>query len=306
LAQSPLNPTQDAFFSYNTGCLEILELLHQQEVLSVVAQIDPARVEEELVREERDRWPGWESSSPTIPESYYQRLAREWELCRVVMVNSLWSKAALIRQGVPEAKLIVVPLAFESPIPQTETAVIPGKQLKVLWLGTVNLRKGFPYFLEAARLLQAFPVKFTVAGPVSVTREVTNSAPRNVKFLGGVSRELVPQIYEQAQVYVLPTISDGFALTQLEAMHYGLPVITTPHCGAVVRDGVDGFIVPVRQPEKIAEKLMWLAEHPHSLHEMSRQAKARARDFSLRNFAHILFSELDRIAKASLSTEPRV
>lgn len=79
------------FFGSNTGCLETLKWLRGEGVFSVVDQIDPARVEDDIVRAERERWPGWETNHARIPDAYFERLAGEWELASRVLVNSSWS-----------------------------------------------------------------------------------------------------------------------------------------------------------------------------------------------------------------------
>ena len=74
-------------------------------------------------------------------------------------------------------------------------------------------------------------------------------------FLGTVTRQAVGNLYRRSDLFVLATISDGFALTQIEAMSYGLPVIATPNCGPVVTPGVDGLIVPAYDGAALAEAI---------------------------------------------------
>jgi glycosyltransferase involved in cell wall biosynthesis len=100
----------------------------------------------------------------------------------------------------------------------------------------------------------------------------------------------VREFYREADVFVLPTISDGFALTQLEAMAHGLPVITTPNCGEVVRDGVDGFLIPARDSAALAKALTTLAEDPERLEAM--------RDSALENLARFNLDALDQNLRA--------
>lgn len=290
LDQRSVHPDRDAFFGYNTGCLEVFEHLRDRGVLCVVDQIDPARVEEALVREERERWPEWEASAPAIPEAYWQRLQTEWALADRVVVNSDWSRTALEQQGVPRDKLAIVPLAYEPPdiVPPRVRSESGGRPLLVLWLGTVSLRKGIPYLLEAARLVLNENVKFVVAGPVLISPTIVGSAPRNVEFTGRITRSALTHIYAEADVFVLPTISDGFAITQLEAMAHGLPVVTTPNCGEVVTNGVDGFVVAPRDVTQLAAAIGCLANDRELVETMSAHAVRRARDFSLSRIATLI------------------
>ncbi len=286
LQQQPPNPATTAFFGYNTGCLETLQSLGERGLLTVVDQIDPARVEEEIVREEAKRWPDWETLPGRVPEVYWERLAAEWHAATFVVVNSAWSQAALVRQGVPKSKIAVVPLAYEPSAGVVAARERLAGPLTVLWLGSVTLRKGIPYLIEAAKALPT--VAFIVAGPIHIAPEAVNSAPPNVKFVGRVTRDQAAGFYRQADVFVLPTLSDGFAITQLEAMAHGLPVVATPHCGEVISAGEDGLIVPAGDSAALAAAIAQLDGDRRLLNEMSRQALLTARRFSLRHYAQNL------------------
>ena len=284
LAKQQFNPAVDAFFGFNTGCLETLQLMRERGVLTIVDQIDPARIEEELVAEEIRKWPGWQEAPGRIPAAYFDRLSAEWDAASLVVVNSEWAKAALIRQGVPSGKLLTVPVAYE--VSDAMVAKPAGKPVKsgpltVLWIGTVNLRKGIQYLIGAARLLERTSIRFVVAGPLDISREAVASAPGNVSFLGRLTRDQTGEYYRRADIFVLPTISDGFAITQVEAMARGLPVITTRNCGQVVTQGIDGLLVDAGDETGLAEAIARLDADRELLHEMSRQASVKARTFHL-------------------------
>jgi glycosyltransferase involved in cell wall biosynthesis len=192
---------------------------------------------------------------------------------------------------VPKKKIIIVPLAYEGPQAQSKP-INRSSRLSVLWLGTVGLRKGIHYLFEAARLLQGENVSFTVAGPIGITADAVASAPSNVTFLGRVTRDRLSEVYGAADVFVFPTLSDGFGITQLEAMAHGLPVIATPRCGEVVVDGYNGFIVPAADGHALADAILKLERDRALLAEMSRQALRRAGDFSLEAYRTRLYDGL--------------
>jgi glycosyltransferase involved in cell wall biosynthesis len=252
--------------------------------------MDPARYEVDLVKTEEKRWTGWARRSVQVPESYYQRREAEWATADLVMVNSEWSRQALMKQGVPVSKLAVVPLAYElekakgdSRKAKVEMNLPFGRSrpLRVLFLGQVILRKGIQYLIEAARLLDKEPIQFDVVGSIRISDEAVASAPANMTFHGPVCRERTEQFYQSADLFVLPTLSDGFALTQLEAMARGLPVIATPNCGEVVSDGVDGLIVPASESNALAEALQLLLQDPGKLRAMSDATASKLEQFSL-------------------------
>ena len=276
-------PSREAVFAYSTGAFELLSEAAARGVPSVVDQIDLAQADEAAIREEMDRWPGWAEHEGRVPSAYWDRLRAEWQCATAVLVNSEWSKHAVLSAGVPENRVLVVPLAYE---PEEADArrlddVGSGGALRVLWLGQVNLRKGFPYFVEAARLTRNHHIQFTVAGPSRLTALALKDLPPNIRVLGPVSRVKAFSLYKTNDVLVLPTLSDGFALTQLEAMTYGLPVVATDRCGDVVIDGQNGFRVGVRDPEAIAAALTRLESDRVELRRMSHAALSRAAEFTL-------------------------
>ena len=144
--------------------------------------------------------------------------------------------------------------------------------LRVLFLGQVILRKGIQYLIEVARLLRGEKIHFDIVGPIGNSEEAVKSAPLNMSFHGPISRDKAPECFGNA---------DLFALTQLEAMAYGLPVITTPNCGQVVTDGVYGMIVPTRDAVALAGAIRSLIKDPVRLQAMSLATRAKVSQFSL-------------------------
>ena len=287
-----LDPKRDVYFGFNTNCLETLGPLKEQGILTVVDQTDPARVEEEMILEEARRWAGWEKIPGRLPEAYWQRLQAEWDLADIILVNSEWSSDALVKQGVEAKRIIIVPLAIDLPPKPMHQPVNPAGRLKVIWLGSVILRKGIQYLVEAARLLERENIEFLLAGPVGISPQVVANFPANMKMLGRVTRDQLTEVYQQGHVFVLPTVSDGFAITQLEAMAHGLPVVTTSNCGRVVTDGLDGLIVPARDSVALAAALARLNADRKLLLAMSRHALETIQQYDLRSNGKLMESEV--------------
>lgn len=303
LARLDLDPAVDCFFGFNSNCLETLEMLKSRGVFTVLDQVDPALVEEDLVIEEAERWPGWEGIPGRTSQDYWDRIKAEWSLTDVVLVNSDWSRQALVQQGVPVEKIIVVPLALDLHRDRLPPPINPRGNLKVIWLGSVILRKGIQYLVEAARKLERTGIEFLLAGRIGISEEALRTFPGNIKVLGRVTRDQLSVFYRQAHVFVLPTISDGFAVTQLEAMAHGLPVITTPNCGRVVTHGVDGMIVPARDSQALAEALASLDADRSLLQEMSVNALQTIHRFDLPSNARLIQNEVIRLRANGLSTD---
>lgn len=282
------------FFGYDTGALETMEWLRERDVTCVLDQMDPSRLEVEMMRKEEKQWPCWVSHSVEVPEEYFRRREQEWALANLVVVNSEFCRRALIQQGVPSEKLAVIPLCYEtensSPTVNCAPKLSRPRPLKILFLGQVILRKGIQYLMEAAKLLQNEPVHFDVVGPIGISDDAVKSAPPNMRFHGRASRDQTGAWYQQSDVFVLPTLSDGFAVTQIEAMAHGLPVIATPNCGEVVADGVDGFIVPPRDVKMLAQAINRYLTEPDLLLAHRVEALRKSKQFKLEQLTVRLLS----------------
>ncbi len=283
--------SQSVFFSYDTGALEAMEFCRERGVRCILNQMDPNRVEVDMVREEEKRWPGWGLQPLEVPEEYFRRREKEWALADSIVVNSDFCRQALIKQGVPAEKLSIVPLCFENTAAgqnassDSKNSNSPQSPLRVLFLGQVILRKGIQYLIQAAKLLENEPIQFDVVGPIGVSDAAVASAPRNIAFHGRATRDQTAGWYHQSDVFVLPTLSDGFAITQLEAMSYGLPVVATPCCGAIVSDEMDGFIVPPRDANALAKTFQRYLKEPELLRQQRNAALQKIKQFTLNHLA---------------------
>jgi len=111
---------------------------------------------------------------------------------------------------------------------------------------------------DAIKILKSEPVDFTFAGPIGVKIPDDISGMSNVRFLGPVDKVSAEQLYRESDIFLFPTLSDGFGLTQLEALGHGLPVIASKNCGQVVEGRDNGLVLPEVSPEAIAEAIMEL------------------------------------------------
>lgn len=262
------HPAQRILFSYSYASRSIFHLARQRGWHCVLGQIDPGPAEEELVSAEHRRYPQLRSNWQPAPPTYWQQWADELALADQIVVNSRWSWSCLQQQGVPTTKLRLIPLVYESHAePQPHPSVVPSPPsglFQLLFLGTIGLRKGIARLLEAMRFLELEPVQLTLAGPSELDPEAWVTAP-NIRWLGPVPRSQVAPLYREAHAMILPTLSDGFAITQLEALAHGCPVIASSFCGEVVSPGVNGWLLSSLEPEAIAASILEAMDTFHLL-----------------------------------------
>lgn len=253
-------------FAYSYAARDIFRWAKQRGWRTVLGQIDPGPEEERIVAAEHQRYQNLKSAWQPAPDEYWAAWREELALADRVIVNSEWSRECLRREGCPAEKLEVVPLAYVAASshggPQAGHAKPTGEPLRILFLGQINLRKGIGRLLDAMRLLRDEPFELTLAGPSEIDPSAWADLP-NVHWIGPVARSRVSQVYRSADVFILPTLSDGFALTQLEAQAHGLPVIASPHCGVVVVPGVNGWILPDTTVVTICQVLRGVRAQPN-------------------------------------------
>ncbi|MFO1066393.1 MAG: glycosyltransferase family 4 protein [Pirellulales bacterium] len=207
------------------------------------------------------------------------------------MVNSPWTLQLIANEGIPTENFKVVPLASErAPVGKTKPTVESfslSRPLRVLFLGQAIVRKGIHVLMDTARQLEGKPISFEVVGPIGVD---TSGAPNNMKWHGALPRQIAHTWFDKADVFVLPTLSDGFALTQLESLAHGLPVIATPNCGEVVEPGHTGWIIPPSDSYALAKTLCAILAKPSQLSEQSANCARRLEHFSLEKLQDRLLS----------------
>jgi glycosyltransferase involved in cell wall biosynthesis len=137
----------------------------------------------------------------------------------------------------------------------------------------VILRKGVGQLFDAIKMLKNEPVDFTFAGPIGVRIPKEISRLQNVRFLGPVDKATAERLYRESDVFLFPTLSDGFGLTQLEALAHGLPVIASMHCGQVVENRVNGLVLSEVTAEALAACLVDLARDRGSLAAMKNASR---------------------------------
>lgn len=136
-------------------------------------------------------------------------------------------------------------------------------KLKILFVGSVDLRKGIPYLLQALRKLN--PNNFTarIVGSIEIHDSKVKEYSDIATFMGKLDKSDLAKQYEWADVFVFPSLSEGSAGVIYEAMAFGLPVITTKSSGSWVTHGIEGMIIEERNIEQIVESLLMYMENPN-------------------------------------------
>jgi glycosyltransferase involved in cell wall biosynthesis len=280
-------------FAYSYAAEEIFKFAKDRGWRTILGQIDPGPAEERIVAKLDNTSAIKHNHWEPAPAGYWIRWRNECTLADQIVVNSEWSKDALLAEGIPAEKIRVIPVAYESSTdagslqrlyPRAFSAERP---MRVLFLGQINLRKGVGQLLEAVELVSGENVEFWFVGPTQIHVPQSLKLHPQVRWFGVAPRVEVASYYRDADVFIFPTLSDGFGLTQLEAQSWKLPVVASRNCGEVVRDGVNGVILEAVSGQAIADALLSLLRSPETLSGMSVRSAVDDR-FSLKTLAESL------------------
>ena len=243
-----------------------------------------------LLREEAKRYPDWEPTLVATRDSAakLRRKTRELELAEVVVVPSQFVLDSLPAWARQSKQCVVAP--FGSPVvgdlPAIEAAHEQPRRLRVLFAGSMTQRKGLADLFAAVQLLDRDDVELVVLGSPVAPLEFYQSQGVAFRYEAPRPHAQVLQLMQSCDVLALPSIVEGRALVQQEAMACGLPLLVTANAGGqdLVEEGETGFLVPIRAPEAIAEKINWLADNRAQLPAMRRAARAKAALYSWNSY----------------------
>ncbi len=277
-----LRPTGDmrpVVFAYAYAARKIFEEAKKNGARTVLGQIDGGLGDERYIRRVVDAHAAIAGPLQFPPQEYWNSWQEECKLADTIVVNSRWSHDLLLKVGIEGHKIREVPVIYEpeGKAPKIERHVPSQfsmqRPLRVLFLGTLSVRKGVLEAVQAARLLAGEPVEFWFIGNDPQGLKAHAHEQGNVRWLPAVPRRSVGEWYQKADVFLFPSHSDGFGMTQLEAHYFGLPVIASAQCGRVVEDGKNGLILTEVSAEAIATVIRGLVKDPNWVRSLTQAAE---------------------------------
>ena len=261
--------------------------------LVTVSEIYVPLSTEGILTEERKNLPGWEENVPDYADvcrgfefSGGPRVDADFAIC-----PSEWVRDDLVSNfGFPTEHTKVVPYGVNS---EMLSVSHQPERSRILFAGTAELRKGIHYLAMATEKLveRGLQYHFRVAGHVE--QSVANQRQcRYLTFLGRIPRAEMTREFASADLFVLPSLAEGSAEAIYEALACAVPVVTTVQAGSVVRDGIDGRIVPSRDPEALADAIAEIVEDRENRERMSRAARDRAHDYTWERYGERLLAAL--------------
>ncbi|MEN3369409.1 MAG: hypothetical protein V7609_1552 [Verrucomicrobiota bacterium] len=236
-----------------------------------------------LLQNEAARYPEWE---PTLggtrdSEEKLARKTRELDLAEIVICPSTFVLESLPKQTRLARKCVVIPFGSPPDMPHKSYETY-GKPLRLLFAGALTQRKGLADLFAAMKLVRSQEVELVVMGALVLPMRFYRNQFADFIYEPPRAHAAVLELMRSCDVLVLPSIVEGRALVQQEAMACGLPLIVTRNAGGedLIIEGKTGFLVPAGAPAAIAEKIDWFAQNRGELPAMSSAARLKAAELT--------------------------
>jgi glycosyltransferase involved in cell wall biosynthesis len=269
----------DVLHSFSGVSEEILMAGRGQGSLLMMARASAhIRTQARLLEEEEQRTRiRLDRPSPWI----ISREEREYRLADRILVLSRFARDSFVGEGVDPAKVCTLSLGAQldhfRPSPAIVEArcarVLAGEPLRILFVGALSFRKGMWDIASILRNPASQRFRFRFVGPVAEeARTLVESLHRLAEFVSKQPQHRLPESYAWGDLFIFPTIEDGFAVVLTQAAAAALPILTTTNCCGpdLIRDGHNGWVLPIRSPEAFLERLHWCETHRRQLAEMVR------------------------------------
>ncbi len=279
-----------AVYAYEDGALETFKVAQLRGIERLYElPIGYWRAHRRLCAEEARLHPPWAHTWHADVDSDEKVLRKDEELAlasRVIVPSRFVAETLKEYPGVLPP-VSVIPYGCPPPIAPDARRWYAGGPLKVLFVGGLSQRKGLTYLLDAVAAL-GDAVSVTVIGS-GAGKELIGTQHR---WLGSVSHSVVLDEMRNHDIFVFPTLFEGYSLAVAEALSQGLPVITTPNSGAadIITDGGQGWIVPIRDSASIAQRLQLLIDTPESVAKMGKAALQLAASWTWGHYRSQLYS----------------
>jgi len=245
-----------------------------------------------LLREEAARLPAW-ASTLQAPDDSAEKLARK--TAELKLADLVVCPSRFVQSSLPPGTRSIVSEFGSPPLPGSLTPLRGDGPLRLLFAGTMSQRKGLADLFAALRLLDRRDVELSVLGTPLAPLSFYRDAWPHFRHESSRPHPQVLALMDTCDVLVLPSIVEGRALVQQEALSRGLPLLVTPNAGGedLVVPGETGWLVPIRDPEALAERIAWFAEHRGGLPAMREAAQRMAAARSWEDYTRRIIAAID-------------
>lgn len=202
---------------------------------------------------------------------------------KFIVSQSEYCKSTYIKAGFPAENIFVLTGGVD--LDKFKPGTKKDDMFRVLAIADYGLLKGFQYLLEAWSTLDLRNSELVILGNPSREMKIICEKYKNYINIKFINHSNPLNFLHQASIVVHPSLTEGSARVIKEAMACGLPVICTENSGSIIIDGQDGFIIPIRDSEKIKEKILFFYDNQEKTKEMGGNARKNIENYSWDNFS---------------------
>jgi glycosyltransferase involved in cell wall biosynthesis len=288
----------NAVYAFEDGALETFKKAKELGLICIydlpIAYWETGRI---LMQQEADRLPEWSQTLAGGVTDSPEKLERKSEELRLADVVVVAGKFVLdsLPSWAKDKKVIVSP--FGSPEPGPATSKDTDRPLRVLFVGSMGQRKGLGDLFAAVKMLDPAKIELVTIGNLLAPLEFYAHDFANFRYEKVRPHGQLLELMRSCDVFCLPSIVEGRALVMQAAMSQGLPLIITPNTGGedLIIEGETGYLVPIRSPEEIAERLIWFINHRDETVKMGEKARAHAASYTWQIYGDLIINELKQI-----------
>lgn len=287
----------DIAIAHDDAASRTLEAARAHGIRTVLNQVVGHRsIGRRLLREECTLCPEFADSIPGNPQAADEEVdTAEIIAADSILVPSSYVSVTLQEIGVPEERIVVLPYGVDASRFRPQNT--PRRPFRVLFVGQISQRKGIRYLLESFKRLKLKEAELILVGGVIGSGDCLARYRDIFTHVHNVPYAEVHRYFSTASIFVYPSLHEGSALAIFEALASGLPVITTPNSGSVVRDGTDGYIVPIRDTEALMDRMQHLYDDEDLRQSMAQNARTRAEEYSWDKYS----DNLERVLKGMVT-----
>jgi glycosyltransferase involved in cell wall biosynthesis len=250
--------------------------------------------EEELLKNPKSKVTLKQEYEFSLSNEAFYNLSNEVGFATHFICASSITKKSLISQGVIENRIKIIPYGVD-----TSKFIfkerIKSDIFKVIFIGSLNQRKGISYLLDALTQLEDIELTIVTRGIYDHSLIENYNFPINI--LIDISHEKLLQELHNSHCFVLPSILEGFGQVILEAMATGIPVVASENTAAIdiIEDGVDGYVIKIRDIDAIKEKIKNLQLNFSLVKRIGKMAHKKAKIYTWEKFRKDLVNHIKTI-----------
>lgn len=286
----------DIFIGWSSNSLFSIRKAKAHGIITVLERGSAHKLTQlQLLREEYALC-GFTYNEPNVEST--RRELMEYKVCDYISIPSSFVSRSFIRHGVSPNKLFQIPYGVD--LEQFKKIEKTDEVFRVVFAGNLSLQKGSHYLLKAVHELDLPGFEFWHMGGIASEMRPYIEKYRSNKtiFHGHKPQKELYLYYSQGSAFCMPSVQEGLAMVQVQALACGLPLICTTNTGGedLITDGIEGFVIPIRDVEAIKEKIVYLYEHPDICKAMGSAAQQKVQSgLSWDDYGRHMIKEYERI-----------